>query len=118
MKKAVFLLLTTPIVWICVITLFPLIMIHIPYLGLNCGSLSCAAGSLEQFMIWTAFSLLMIGMIMGCAWESLHSSASRQKVLYIPQSYHNNNGQQQRGSIQSHIDPTQSSEKGGFHHAS
>jgi hypothetical protein len=111
MKKAVFLLLTTPIVWICVITLFPLIMIHIPYLGLNCGSLSCAAGSLEQFMIWTAFSLLMIGMIMGCAWESLqmHTKVdqvvSRQKIIYIPQSYQYTNAQQQISPIQGHIHP-------------
>jgi hypothetical protein len=111
MKKAVFLLLTTPIVWICVVTLVPLIVIHIPYLGFNCGSLACAAGSLESFMVWTGMSLLVIGMLMGCAWESLqrrqHSSPhSRQKILYIPQRHHQPYTQQQAGAIQPHIHPT------------
>lgn len=102
MKKAVFLLLTTPIVWICAITIFPLIMIHIPYLGFNCGSLSCAAGSMESFMLWTGFSLLVIGMVMACAWEGL---ASRQKIVYISQSGHDGYAQQQIGAVQRHIHP-------------
>ena len=104
MKKAVFLLLTTPIVWICAVTMLPLLMTHVPYLGFNCGSLSCAAGSLESFMVWTGFSLLVIGMVMGCAWESLQPS--RQKIVYIPQSYHEAHAQQQVSPIQGHIHPT------------
>ena len=102
MKKAVFLLLTTPIVWICVITIFPLIMSHIPYLGNNCGSLACAAGSVESFMLWTGISLLVIGMIMGCAWEAL---ASRQKIVYVAQCGHDDHAQQHGGPIQRHIHP-------------
>jgi hypothetical protein len=102
MKKAVFLLLTTPIVWICVVTIFPLIMIHVPYLGMNCGSLACAAGSVESFMLWTGFSLLAIGMIMGCAWEGL---VSRQKIVYISQGGHDGHAHEHSGAIQRYIHP-------------
>jgi hypothetical protein len=105
MKKAVFLLLTTPIVWICAVTLFQLITIHIPYLGSNCGTLACAAGSLESFMVWTAFTLLVIGMVMGCAWEGLQQRPSRQNILYIPQGHHDGKAQQQVCAIQPHIHP-------------
>lgn len=104
MKKAVFLLLMTPIVWICLVTVVPLAMLHVPYIGSNCGSLRCAAGSMESFMMWTAISVLLIALLMGCAWETLQQP-SRQKIVYIAEPRQNYQAKQGIQPVESNIHP-------------
>ena len=84
MKEAVFLLLGTPLVWICAVTLFQMIMVHVPYLGANCGSLSCAAGSLESFAVWTLFSVLVVGALLAWVWGSAFRAGSIQQMSAPP----------------------------------
>lgn len=73
-EKWFFILLSTPMAFICFVSSIKVILEDIPYLSPNCNSLQCASGSIAQFIVWTCVLLLCMAIILTMAYNCCLSS--------------------------------------------
>ena len=64
MERIFFAVLSIPLLFICLVSSIQMLLVHVPYLTFNCGSAHCAAGSVEQFVIWTLLMILLVAYLL------------------------------------------------------
>ena len=108
-------LLSTPLVCICLVSLLHLLLVHVPYLSPDCGSVRCAAGSMPQFVVWSIVLVLGVGSVVACVlnnhctYISRTMQAKQKHVLRASKATQNHPNTPSRGESRNRLAETRAS---------
>lgn len=67
--KNIFIICSIPILYICMVSLFQIVLKHAPYFTGKCKSFDCVAGSLGQFAMWSVLCLFALYFLSLCLFK-------------------------------------------------